>query len=81
MNTVALRIAAFALSLAKSRATEPSSLAGIAVLTQVAKSYFPEIGIILDTVGGGAALGAVFTAEKGAKNEIPDVVPDLPRIE
>lgn len=85
MNPVAmklvLRIVAFALWLAKSRAMESSSLAGIAMLTQIAKAYFPEIGIILDTVGGGSAIGAVFKAEKGEANENSDPDGSIPRVE
>jgi hypothetical protein len=81
MHHYAIKLASFALQIAHSRATEPSSLAGIAVLTQVAKTYFPEIGIILDTVGGGSALGAIFKAEKGVSIENPDPGSNLPRVE
>lgn len=77
MGRIGFRLAALALTIARSRATEPSSLAGIAVLAQLAKTYFPEIGTILDTVSGGTALGAIFKAEKGNKNENPHgVTPD-----
>ena len=81
MNHYAVKLVSLALQIANSRATEPSSLAGIAVLTQVAKTYFPEIGIILDTVGGASAAGAIFKAEKGVSIENSDPGNSLPRVE
>jgi len=74
MNPILLRIIPLALHVIRTRTTEPSTLAGLAILTQIAKTYFPELGILLDIAGGSAAGGAIVVSEKGVAHEKAETV-------